>query len=103
MSEKNKYEENMATGVGQEGTMGQREEDGMKNMRINGEINDAAIPSWKESAQKYTPETIWTHANIQAFSANWQSRLFQVATHPLYKNDFFFSSFYFIPLSDHVS
>lgn len=45
MSEKNKYEENMATGVGQEGTMGQREEDGMKNMRINGEINDAAIPS----------------------------------------------------------
>lgn len=45
MSEKNKYEENMATDEGQEGTTGQREEDKMKNMRINCKINDAAIPS----------------------------------------------------------
>lgn len=86
MSELNKCEENMATDKGQEGTMGQREEDEMKNMRINCKINDAAIPRWKESAQKYTPETIWSHANIQAFSANWQRWRFQVATHPLKSN-----------------
>lgn len=45
MSEKNKYEKNMATDEGQEGTMGQREEDEMKNMRINCKINDATISS----------------------------------------------------------
>lgn len=44
-----------------------------KNMRINCKINDAATPSGKQSAQKDTPESIWTHANIQAFSANCQT------------------------------
>lgn len=41
-----------------------------KNMRINRKINDAATPSGEQSAEKDTRESIWTHANIQAFSAN---------------------------------
>lgn len=72
MSEEYKYDEKMATEQGQKGgTKGQRDGAERMKMRINREINDAATPGGKQSAQKKnTPESIWTHSNIQAFRAN---------------------------------
>lgn len=66
MSELNKYEEKMATDEGKGSTEGQR--DGCeRNMRISRKINDAATPS---GAQNVALESMRTHTNIQAFSAN---------------------------------
>lgn len=70
MSGLNKYEEKMAKDEGKEGTEGQRGVVEKKDMRINREINHAATPSGEQSARKDSPESIWTHANTEAFSAN---------------------------------
>lgn len=56
----------MATDEGKGSTEGQR--DGCeRNMRISRKINDAATPS---GAQNVALESMRTHTNIQAFSAN---------------------------------
>lgn len=55
---------------GKGGTWGQRDGGERKNMRISGEINDAATPSGNQRAPNDALESIQTHASMQAFSAN---------------------------------
>lgn len=85
MSEEYKYDEKMATEQGQKGgTKGQRDGAERMKMRINREINDAATPGGKQSAQKKkTLQKAYGHTVTSRLLELIDRRLLQVATHPL--------------------